>query len=285
MPPPARQPGCDRPPTCKIAASWSYGPLRERKNYGLACDHHRDALLALAREPPPGARRRRRRAGRAGRGDPARAARPAPGRSTHDRDLARDGPRMINRPEGCAASGRAPIARVDLGLWRSWRRAGPRADRPAAEAPWYERFLPPDEWQSQVLGQPRRAGAPQARPQGAGGPGPRAGGVPLLPLPGLRRGGDDRPAGLVDPQARGRHLPQVPGLVPQRLGPGQGQGQEDPRGRDRGRPRRDPQVPLPRPRGRAAAGPRRAPLHPRPPRLRGPRVSRQGRLLRRRARA
>lgn len=41
--------GCDRPPTCKIAAFWSYGPLRERKNYGLACDHHRDILLALAR--------------------------------------------------------------------------------------------------------------------------------------------------------------------------------------------------------------------------------------------
>ncbi len=40
---------CGRPPRFKIAAPWSYGPLRELKNYGLACDEHRDALVALAR--------------------------------------------------------------------------------------------------------------------------------------------------------------------------------------------------------------------------------------------
>ena len=41
--------GCARPPVARIAAWWSYGPLRERKNYGLACAEHRDPLLALAR--------------------------------------------------------------------------------------------------------------------------------------------------------------------------------------------------------------------------------------------
>jgi hypothetical protein len=33
----------------KIAASWSDGSSRELKNYGLACDHHRDRELAAAR--------------------------------------------------------------------------------------------------------------------------------------------------------------------------------------------------------------------------------------------
>ncbi len=41
--------GCAFPPCCKIAAPWSHGPLRELKNYGLACEGHRDQLLALAR--------------------------------------------------------------------------------------------------------------------------------------------------------------------------------------------------------------------------------------------
>jgi len=40
---------CDRPPRYKIAAHWSYGPLRELKNYGLACEGHRDDLLVRAR--------------------------------------------------------------------------------------------------------------------------------------------------------------------------------------------------------------------------------------------
>lgn len=42
-------PGCARPPAVQLAASWSYGPLRERKNYGLACAEHREALLERAR--------------------------------------------------------------------------------------------------------------------------------------------------------------------------------------------------------------------------------------------
>ena len=41
--------GCRCPPVAKIAASWSYGPLRELKNYALACEAHREPLLTLAR--------------------------------------------------------------------------------------------------------------------------------------------------------------------------------------------------------------------------------------------
>jgi hypothetical protein len=42
------RPGCDRPAVYKIAASWSDGSSRELKNYGLACDQHRDQELAAA---------------------------------------------------------------------------------------------------------------------------------------------------------------------------------------------------------------------------------------------
>ena len=41
-------PGCPEPPRYKIAAPWSDGPLRELKNYGLACEQHRESLLARA---------------------------------------------------------------------------------------------------------------------------------------------------------------------------------------------------------------------------------------------
>ncbi len=41
--------GCTRPPRYKIAAPWSYGPLRELKNYGLTCAEHCESLLARAR--------------------------------------------------------------------------------------------------------------------------------------------------------------------------------------------------------------------------------------------
>ncbi len=47
--PACSEPGCNRAPTVKIASFWSHGPLREFKNYGLACDEHRDRLLARAR--------------------------------------------------------------------------------------------------------------------------------------------------------------------------------------------------------------------------------------------
>ena len=41
-------PGCLEAPRYKIAAPWSDGPLRELKNYGLACERHRDWLLSQA---------------------------------------------------------------------------------------------------------------------------------------------------------------------------------------------------------------------------------------------
>ena len=47
--PECSEPGCERPPVVKIVAAWSYGPLRERKNYGLACTRHCPPLLARAR--------------------------------------------------------------------------------------------------------------------------------------------------------------------------------------------------------------------------------------------
>ena len=37
-------PGCREAPRYKIVAPWSDGPLRELKNYGLACERHRDAI-------------------------------------------------------------------------------------------------------------------------------------------------------------------------------------------------------------------------------------------------
>ncbi len=42
-------PGCDEPATFKVGAVWSDGTSRELKNYGLACDAHRQAQLERAR--------------------------------------------------------------------------------------------------------------------------------------------------------------------------------------------------------------------------------------------
>jgi hypothetical protein len=39
---------CDQPAVYKVAAPWSNGTSRELKNYGLACEAHRDSQLALA---------------------------------------------------------------------------------------------------------------------------------------------------------------------------------------------------------------------------------------------
>jgi hypothetical protein len=41
--------GCEAPALFKIAATWSGGSSRELKNYGLACEEHRDPLFAAAR--------------------------------------------------------------------------------------------------------------------------------------------------------------------------------------------------------------------------------------------
>jgi hypothetical protein len=41
-------PRCVEPALYKIAAAWSNGSSRELKNYGLACEAHRDSQLARA---------------------------------------------------------------------------------------------------------------------------------------------------------------------------------------------------------------------------------------------
>jgi len=41
-------PECGQPAEYKVAAPWSNGTSRELKNYGLACEGHRDSLLARA---------------------------------------------------------------------------------------------------------------------------------------------------------------------------------------------------------------------------------------------
>ena len=41
--------GCSEPVVYKVAACWSDGTSREMKNYGLACEIHRDAQLERGR--------------------------------------------------------------------------------------------------------------------------------------------------------------------------------------------------------------------------------------------
>jgi hypothetical protein len=41
-------PACERPALYKIAATWSDGTSRELKNYGLACENHRESQLTVA---------------------------------------------------------------------------------------------------------------------------------------------------------------------------------------------------------------------------------------------
>ena len=41
-------PNCGQPAVYKVAAPWSNGTSHELKNYGLACEAHRDSQLALA---------------------------------------------------------------------------------------------------------------------------------------------------------------------------------------------------------------------------------------------
>jgi hypothetical protein len=47
---------CDKSAVYKIAAAWSNGTSRELKNYGLACEYHRDSQLALAQQHRQGLR-------------------------------------------------------------------------------------------------------------------------------------------------------------------------------------------------------------------------------------
>ena len=43
-------PNCDQPATYKVGAIWSDGTSRELKNYGLACEAHRQPQLDRARQ-------------------------------------------------------------------------------------------------------------------------------------------------------------------------------------------------------------------------------------------
>jgi hypothetical protein len=43
-------PECGKPASYKIGAPWSNGTSRELKNYGLACEEHRDSQLAQAQQ-------------------------------------------------------------------------------------------------------------------------------------------------------------------------------------------------------------------------------------------
>ncbi len=49
-------PGCQEPARFKVAAAWSDGTSRELKNYGLACEVHRNAQLDRARRNRDGLR-------------------------------------------------------------------------------------------------------------------------------------------------------------------------------------------------------------------------------------
>jgi hypothetical protein len=48
--------GCEAPALYKIAATWSGGSSRELKNYGLACEQHREEALESARRHLQGLR-------------------------------------------------------------------------------------------------------------------------------------------------------------------------------------------------------------------------------------
>jgi len=47
--PSCNAPDCREPAVYKIAAAWSDGTSHELKNYGLACEAHRDSQLQQAR--------------------------------------------------------------------------------------------------------------------------------------------------------------------------------------------------------------------------------------------
>ena len=48
--PACSSPGCDLPAVYKVAANWSDGTSQELKNYGLACEEHRQSALDAARK-------------------------------------------------------------------------------------------------------------------------------------------------------------------------------------------------------------------------------------------
>jgi hypothetical protein len=54
--PTCSDPKCKEPAVYKVGAVWSDGTSRELKNYGLACEAHRDSQLARARNHRDGLR-------------------------------------------------------------------------------------------------------------------------------------------------------------------------------------------------------------------------------------
>jgi hypothetical protein len=49
-------PGCDQPASFKVGAIWSDGTSRELKNYGLACEAHRQSIFERAKQRRDGLR-------------------------------------------------------------------------------------------------------------------------------------------------------------------------------------------------------------------------------------
>lgn len=45
-------PGCERPATRKLAATWSYDRFQELKTYGYACDEHINDVTRMAEKRP-----------------------------------------------------------------------------------------------------------------------------------------------------------------------------------------------------------------------------------------
>ena len=54
--PTCSDPGCTEPAVYKVGAVWSDGTSRELKNYGLACEAHRQSQLERARSHRDGLR-------------------------------------------------------------------------------------------------------------------------------------------------------------------------------------------------------------------------------------
>jgi hypothetical protein len=45
--------GCGKHGVFKVASPWTYGNIRELKNYGVCCEEHRDPLFERAKAQAP----------------------------------------------------------------------------------------------------------------------------------------------------------------------------------------------------------------------------------------
>ena len=173
--PKCSSPRCGKPAVFKVAAPWSNGTSRELKNYGLACEAHRDSLFALAQGPPPGTGAGRGRDGRARRALPPRTGqrrpRPAPParpRVTEPPVARSHSPKGPGSNPGPAAEhGRTAMTQANrhgrlrslpAPLPRPPRPHARRSSRPQAPADPFARFDLPDDWEARFWADPRRAG-------------------------------------------------------------------------------------------------------------------------------